>query len=503
MPSFSEVVKDHQQLKETIAAIEETKKKIRKNELDMHPPEEFALRKNESVVVNSSANTSVQSIIDNIIETGITGEIVLMKILEDGVKNKSFPPFSALQLWSYIETNITTTSTAIDASKKQIRLFLEKLQTKSSFNDNEIKTLSAMVNVINKDISKLTPNSVNATDIEGAVRTVIPEIATALGRTLPAFPSAGDIGSAVQTAMSSFSTSTGAAPTAPSSPGAATGFVPSLPATPTLPTRPTSPGTPFLTPTGAAAGTPGAAAGTPTGAAAGTPGTVMSSATTVPGESSPSSSATPIQILKNMKQIDAEVLITGTGITSVLQNNTLKRHGETLKKLQYLNTRSFKEAEWIGARKDVVVAWLLSIYLLGIALNKTNNWVPTILESNPTNTTILADKVKLIFAAQKSKYPKLVNPAPKFLKDILENKDVNRRLINEIFPASGNGFKSGSGLKNMGQLISRTEDLISAAQIGNKSKEVFNELDSNLSALIDKKKITKKYRDNLMKKLFF
>ena len=55
----------------------------------------------------------------------------------------------------------------------------------------------------------------------------------------------------------------------------------------------------------------------------------------------------------------------------------------------------------------------------------------------------------------------------------------------------------------MRQLISRTEDLISAAQMGNKSKEVFNELDSKLSALIDKKKITKKYRDNLMKKLFF
>ena len=69
--------------------------------------------------------------------------------------------------------------------------------------------------------------------------------------------------------------------------------------------------------------------------------------------------------------------------------------------------------------------------------------------------------------------------------------------------AGGSGFKRGRGLRvKMEQLISRTENLISAAQLGNKTTEVFNELDTNLSVLIDKKKITKKYRDNLMKKLF-
>jgi hypothetical protein len=69
------------------------------------------------------------------------------------------------------------------------------------------------------------------------------------------------------------------------------------------------------------------------------------------------------------------------------------------------------------------------------------------------------------------------------------------------------GAKGGKGLKHTGlktvkQIISRTENLIQAANLGNKSTEVRNELDTLLSVLIDRKEVRPQFRTNLMKKLF-
>ena len=69
------------------------------------------------------------------------------------------------------------------------------------------------------------------------------------------------------------------------------------------------------------------------------------------------------------------------------------------------------------------------------------------------------------------------------------------------------GAKSGKGLKHTGlktvkQIISRTENLIQAANLGNKSTEVRNELDTLLAVLIDRKEVRPEFRTKLMKKLF-
>jgi len=69
------------------------------------------------------------------------------------------------------------------------------------------------------------------------------------------------------------------------------------------------------------------------------------------------------------------------------------------------------------------------------------------------------------------------------------------------------GTKGGKGLKHTGlktvkQIISRTENLIQAANLGNKSPEVRNELDTLLSVLIDRKEVRPQFRTNLMKRLF-
>jgi len=68
-------------------------------------------------------------------------------------------------------------------------------------------------------------------------------------------------------------------------------------------------------------------------------------------------------------------------------------------------------------------------------------------------------------------------------------------------PMKGNGLKH-TGLKTVKQIISRTENLIQAANLGNKSTEVRNELDTLLAVLIDRKEIRRSFRTNLMKKMF-
>ena len=60
----------------------------------------------------------------------------------------------------------------------------------------------------------------------------------------------------------------------------------------------------------------------------------------------------------------------------------------------------------------------------------------------------------------------------------------------------GRGMKSIKGIEN------RVNDLISAAQSGNKSIEIRNELDSHLSTLINTKKVKPKVRDEIMMKLY-
>ena len=87
-------------------------------------------------------------------------------------------------------------------------------------------------------------------------------------------------------------------------------------------------------------------------------------------------------------------------------------------------------------------------------------------------------------------------------------QNLAQRLFTPSKPkAETPGAKSGRGLKHTGlktvkQIISRTENLIQAANLGNKSPEVRNELDTLLAVLIDRKVVRPEFRTKLMKNLF-
>jgi len=189
----------------------------------------------------------------------------------------------------------------------------------------------------------------------------------------------------------------------------------------------------------------------------------------------------------------------------------------TAEKNIVFKTVSEKIQEQNPSEQPLTRGWITIIYILGTALRKND---PTYQKavSEPISAEMRAKILKLQNMQQRERGLNRTKVwTPEFIQGLftqLLEKDIKpardpveydesfgmRTRAGPRAAARGRGFK---GFKNMRQLISRTEDLISAAQMGNKSKEVFNELDGNLSALIDKKKITKKYRDNLMKKLFF
>jgi len=83
----------------------------------------------------------------------------------------------------------------------------------------------------------------------------------------------------------------------------------------------------------------------------------------------------------------------------------------------------------------------------------------------------------------------------KVTKNLLASMGTTRGV------AAGSGLKH-TGLKTVKQIISRTENLIQATNLGNTSTEVRNELDTLLSVLIDHKEIRPQFRTNLMKKRF-
>ena len=143
MPSFSEVVNDHKQLKSTIFAIEKMKKKIKRNEREMHPDQEFALR-NDDIGVGSELQNNVSTIIDNIETSGISSAVVLLNTFSQGIKSTEFSPYAALQLWSYIQkqlTGPTYSSSSITTAVKNISDILNTLSTKKIIQVLKLKLL--------------------------------------------------------------------------------------------------------------------------------------------------------------------------------------------------------------------------------------------------------------------------------------------------------------------------------------------------------------------------
>jgi hypothetical protein len=166
MPSFSEVVKSHKEMRDTIAKIEALKKNIRTKEKEFNPDQEIALRSNQIGI--SGESNEAKKIIDDLVSNNVGNIIVLLKTLLEGVKSKELSPYSALVLWSDIRPKIGTSyysSGIVDATTNLSTIF-NASQTKDGYTKTELKTIEGLIDIINKEISNQTYPPVQVSDIK-------------------------------------------------------------------------------------------------------------------------------------------------------------------------------------------------------------------------------------------------------------------------------------------------------------------------------------------------
>lgn len=255
----------------------------------------------------------------------------------------------------------------------------------------------------------------------------------------------------------------------PSSPS--TSAVPSSPSTSAVPSAPSSP-----------AAAPSPAAGSP---------------------KSPKPAVIPLEFL--IDKDEAKVILEG----DFTKNNKYQEISTYLSRLSYVveekegKTRNFPIDD-LRMSIDKLPEWLALLWIVGSYKESKKDWINDMFKTTPPKKSLkeLYDALYGLIMGQLQTHKKAKNLLDKYGRAIVNDEAKIKPYIDKIFPKTGSGMKRGKGLGNINQIISRTEDLMSVAQKGHRTAEVRNELDTHLSMLIDKKKITPQYRDNIMKKLF-
>lgn len=189
MPSFSDIVKNHQEMRETITQIEALKRQIRTKEKEFNPDVELALRSNQIGI--SGETNEAKKIIDDLVSNNVGNVVVLLKTLIEGIKSTELSPYNALVLWTDIRPKLRASylSISIDEASNNLSTILNASQTKKSYTKTEIKTIEELVNVINKEVSVQIYPPLQASDIKAEMSVLLRQLLAALP-TAPAAPAA-------------------------------------------------------------------------------------------------------------------------------------------------------------------------------------------------------------------------------------------------------------------------------------------------------------------------
>jgi len=209
-----------------------------------------------------------------------------------------------------------------------------------------------------------------------------------------------------------------------------------------------------------------------------------------PATSQPVPSQTPVKLSKSPDALSG----------APTQPATPNKATESQAKLLQRFADDFKAENW---NKDL-------IHKFGLPAKSS------VVAQNIRDARAIGKPVKKSTSAQKAALQKFAdNPKPPtagYQLNLIEKYGLPPRTQPRTAPPATpatprDGVAAGSGLKHTGlktvkQIISRTENLIQAANLGNKSTEVRNELDTLLAVLIDRKEVRPEFRTKLMKKLF-
>ena len=141
MPSFSDVIRDHNQLKSTITQIEQMKNRIKANERQMFPPAEFSLRSAPEAVgmsdfgMGAAAGDQAQQF--NIITT--------LNALLQSVSTNYLSPYQSLQFWVMILPKIPNNSVSVTNNINELSDILNSLQTNSKFKPTEVGAITSLL----------------------------------------------------------------------------------------------------------------------------------------------------------------------------------------------------------------------------------------------------------------------------------------------------------------------------------------------------------------------
>ena len=517
MPSFTEVMRDHEQLKNTIIQIEQTKNKIKKNEYQLFPPEEIALRTSDREVGPSDFGTGITA-----------GEEVQgldisvgLKALQESITTGYLPPYQANQMWRILVSKIGTTSPTLTTYKDYMTQTLSLLETRPKFKPNEIGTIKGIIDKLLTNLQP-TPASPTIVQLDPSQMNQLINILTTVATSVPPPPS---VSSLVAPA------SVPPAPSAPSAPISSSASTLSLPIPPPAGLSPLNPGdltTPTLPPapspplpprplSGSAGssstpfGTPSSTVGTPATVAIGGLPTVSASTTL---------SADPPESLVPTSLATAFEDASSTNISK-----SLKEFQTELEKLDYVDLGSDTEAYKTnyntivegmipsiksehGKNKSEKIN-IIGYYLLGKALGKDVSWVLT--STNEPRAYEVRDK---ILAGQKSYWTDVSNSISGTPKKTAKNKakltkieyefvyrmskNPDTTIINSIYPvesaAAGSGLKAiKSGRRTIKSETAKVNDLVSAISMGNRTKQVFKQLENSLMFLVKKGKISSEY----------
>jgi hypothetical protein len=161
MANFSKVIKDHNEMRKTITQLEAVKKRIKAQQREQNPPDEFALRNNTSAL--GQVGFEGNQIVDDVVkDTGTMNVEMLLKTLFRGIESTFLNPLNANNLWERMRNSIPQNTPVIQTAHLNLTRLLKRLSSKASFTIAEIQMVKVSIEQL---LSELFPNIPNPPNV--------------------------------------------------------------------------------------------------------------------------------------------------------------------------------------------------------------------------------------------------------------------------------------------------------------------------------------------------
>jgi len=151
MANFSKVIKDHNEMRRTITQLEAVKKRIKTQQREQHPPDEFALRNNMSAIGQSGFEGN--EIVDNVIkDTGTMNVEILLKTLFRGIESTFLNPRNANNLWTRMRNSVQNNTPTLRTALQNLTTILDRLSSNASFSSTDTQQIKVSIEQLLREL---------------------------------------------------------------------------------------------------------------------------------------------------------------------------------------------------------------------------------------------------------------------------------------------------------------------------------------------------------------